>query len=49
MTTYEHIRKITTGQGDDYTTGCLLDCNYSEKYYEVIKIDLYKQQTLDPD
>ena len=23
--TYENIRKITTGQGDDYTTGCLLD------------------------
>ena len=23
--TYEKIRKIATGQGDDYTTGCLLD------------------------
>ena len=23
--TYENIRKITAGQGDDYTTGCLLD------------------------
>ena len=23
--TCENIRKITTGQGDDYTTGCLLD------------------------
>ena len=23
--TYENIRKITTGEGDDYTTGCLLD------------------------
>ena len=23
--TYENIRKISTGQGDDYTTGCLLD------------------------
>ena len=23
--TYENIRKITTGQGDDYRTGCLLD------------------------
>ena len=22
---YENIRKIVTGQGDDYTTGCLLD------------------------
>ena len=23
--TYKNIRKITTGRGDDYTTGCLLD------------------------
>ena len=23
--TYENIRKITIGQGDDYTTGYLLD------------------------
>ena len=22
---YDEIRKISTGQGDDYTTGCLLD------------------------
>ena len=22
---YENIRKIATGKGDDYTTGCLLD------------------------
>ena len=27
-TTYENIRKIATGQGDDYTTGCLLDYPY---------------------
>ena len=23
--TYKNIRKIATGRGDDYTTGCLLD------------------------
>ena len=23
--TYENIKKITTGQEDDYTTGCLLN------------------------
>ena len=23
--TYESVRKIATGQGDDYATGCLLD------------------------
>ena len=30
--TYENIRKITIGQGDDYTTGCLLDYTYFKKY-----------------
>ena len=24
--TYYNIRNIATGQGDDYSTGCLLDC-----------------------
>ena len=24
LRTYEKIQKIATGQGDDYTTGCLL-------------------------
>ena len=27
LKTYDNIRKIATGQGDDYTTGCLLDYN----------------------
>ena len=26
--TYENIRKTATGQGNDYTTGCLLDYSY---------------------
>ena len=26
--TYYNIRKIATSQGDDYTTGCLLDYVY---------------------
>ena len=25
--THDNIRKITTGQGDDYTTGYLIDYN----------------------
>ena len=25
LKTYENIRKIAVGQGDDYATGCLLD------------------------
>ena len=28
---YDEIRKISTGQGDDYTTGCLLDLSYFQK------------------
>ena len=47
--TYDHIQKISTGQGDDYTTGCLLDYNYFKKYYKMIAIDLRKQQELDSD
>ena len=47
--TYDSIWKIATGQGDDYTTGCLLDCNYFQKYYKMIAINLCKQQALDAD
>ena len=28
LITYDNIRKIETGQEDNYTTGCLLDYNY---------------------
>ena len=47
--TYENIRKIATGQGDDYTTGCLLDYPYFKNHYKMIAIDLSKQQALDAD
>ena len=47
--TYENIRKIAIDQGDDYTTGCLLDYTYFKKYYKMIAIDLSKQQALDAD
>ena len=30
---YDEIRKIATGQGDDYTTRCLLDYQYSKDHY----------------
>ena len=49
LRTYDNIRKIATGQGDDYTTICLLDYNYFNKYYKIIVIDLSKQQALDAD
>ena len=47
--TYENIRKITIGQGDYYTTGCLLDYPYFKSHYKMIAIDLRKQQALDAD
>ena len=47
--TYYNIRKIATGQGDDYTTGCLLDYPYFANTYKVIAVDLSKQQALDAD
>ena len=47
--TYENIRKIATGQGDDYTTCCLLDYSYFKDHYKMIAVDLSKQQALDPD
>ena len=41
--------KIATGQGDYYTTGCLLDYNYFKNYYNMIGKDLSKQDALDAD
>ena len=46
---YDEIRKIATGKGDNYTTGCLLDYNYFKKNYQLIEVDLSKQRELDAD
>ena len=47
--TYKNIRRIATGQGDDYTTGCLLNYFYFKENYKLLTIDLSKQQTLNAD
>ena len=47
--TYENIREIATSQGNDYTTGCLLDYPYFRENYKKNAIDLSKQQALDSD
>ena len=47
--TYENIRKIATGKGDDYTTGCLLDYPYFKENYKMIAVDLSRQNELDAD
>ena len=45
--TYENIRKISTSQGDDYTTGCLLGYSYFADTYKMIAVDLSKQKALE--
>ena len=40
----DEIRKTATGQGDDYTTGCLLDYQYFKDHYQLIAVDLSKQK-----
>ena len=45
--TFENIRKIGTGQGDDYTPVGLLDCPYIKENYKIIAIDLRKQLAFD--
>ena len=46
---YEEIRKLTTGQGEDYTTGCLLDYDYTKNHYRLIAAGLSGQKELDAD
>ena len=43
--TYENIRRIATGQEDDYAMGCLLDYSYFKENFKLIAIDLSKQQS----
>ena len=49
LRTYANIREIAIGQGDDYTTGCMLQYNYFKNYHKMIAIDLSKQHALDAD
>ena len=41
LKTYDNARKIATGQGDDYTTECLLDHPYFEKHYKALHMTYY--------
>ena len=49
LKTYDNIRRIATGQGDDYRTGCLLNYSYFKENYKMIAIDLNNWQALDAD
>ena len=46
---YKEIRKLTTGLGEDYTTGCLLEYEYIKNHYRLIAVDLRSQKELDAD
>ena len=46
---YDKGKKVFTGQGNGYTTGCLLDYAYFKDNYRLIAVDLSKQKTLDVD
>ena len=46
---YDEVRKVSKGQGDGYTTSCLLDYKYFRDIYRLIPADLSKQKALDAD
>ena len=46
---YDEVRKVSTGQVDDHTTGCLLDYAYFKDNYRLNVLDLSEQKTLDAD
>ena len=46
---YDEVRKVSTGHGNDYTTGPLLDYAYFKDNYRLIAVDLSKQKALDAD
>ena len=41
---YDEVKKVSTGQDDDYASGCLLDFAYFAKNYRLIAADLSKRQ-----
>ena len=46
---YDEVRKVSTGQDDVYTTGCLIDYAYFRDNYKLITVDLSKQKALNAD
>ena len=46
---YEEIRKLTTGQAEGYTTGCLLDYDYIKNCYRLMPVYLSRQKDLHAD
>ena len=46
---YDEVRKVPTGQGAHYTTGCFLDYMHFKDNQKLIVVDLSKQKALDAD
>ena len=46
---YDELRKLTTGKGDDYTTGCLLDYKNFRNDFLIRACNLQQQKELDAD
>ena len=46
---YDEFKKNVTGQGDDYTTECLLDYQYFKDHYQLIAVNASKQKALNAD
>ena len=46
---YDEIKNVTTGKGDDYTTGCLLDYQYFKDHYQLTAVDLSKEKGSEAD
>ena len=45
----KEIRKLTTGQDEDYTTGCLLNYGYIKNHFKLEAIGVKRQNKLDSD
>ena len=46
---HRELKKVMIGNGEDYTTGSLLDFTYFDKHYKLVAVDLSKQKELDAD
>ena len=46
---YEEVRKVTIGQGYDYTSCCLLDYSCFQDNQDLIAVNLSKQKALEAD
>ena len=44
---FKDIRKLTTGQDEDYTIGCFLDYKYMKNYLRLTSVDLSTRKELD--